>query len=77
MELYDALIAFKSEQAKKGEPSEQRATVSVQVRSYDDRKREHAVVIAGNNASSDYALPADVSAADFVHAVLRLEPGRG
>lgn len=77
MELYDSKIAFEIEQSRKREPFEDRATLSVTVAAYDERHREYSVVIAGNDANSQYALPADVSAADFVHALLRLKTGNG
>jgi hypothetical protein len=77
MELYDSLVYFKSDQARKRESFRERATLSVTLGRYDDYRREYQVVIEGNDASKRYALPAEVSAADFVNALLRLEPGSG
>ena len=77
MELYDSVIAFEREQAKKREPFKDRATLSVDVQAYDAQRQQFSVVIAGNDAKNHYVLPADLSAADFVHALLRLEPGSG
>lgn len=77
MELYSGLETFKTDQARKTEPFQQRATLTVSVRGFDDRTKEYQVLIAGNSADNNYALPQDVSGADFVGALLRLRSGKG
>lgn len=77
METYDAYATFVDTEKRKAFSFSERAPLRVNVGPFDEKTKLYSLTISGSDASRDYALPEGVSAAEFVHAMLKLRQGLG